>query len=98
MLQRMLNTYSYDGHANGKVILDTEVTSLISHSSNSDEKWKGLSRMVLPGDPGVYCTGLLGASVASVLLDTTTTTTAEMDSTKATLPPLSGFHSPVDAF
>ena len=65
LIRRFLKTYSYDGSPKGVVTLRAHGTSEV--------KGEGADfTMTLPGDPGIYATGLLAAAVAFALLDSTT--------------------------
>lgn len=81
-LRRRLQSYSYGGSVKGKVYLDTE--AIVAKGASAK------SRLVVPGDAGIYATGLFATGVANGLL------MATRPGSKYPLP-LVGFHSPVVA-
>ena len=64
LIRRFLKTYSYDGAPHGVVTLRASATSSKGNTNVDFE-------MKLPGDPGIYATGLLAAAVAFAMLDNT---------------------------
>ena len=78
-LRKKLQTYNYHGYAKGQVTVNAEAVSL-------DGK-RATAELVVPGDAGIYATGLFAAAVANSLHQAT----IEGGS------PLAGFHTPVVA-
>jgi len=82
-LRARLQTYSFGGDPNGKVVFDAQAVSANSHSSAS-------VNLQCPGDPGIYATGLFATSVALALLKA-------IDPDSSYQPPRAGFNPPVAA-
>merc|ERR1711998_140378 len=82
-LRGRLQTYSYNGNPNSKVIFDAEAIA-------KDGGVTSRVHLQCPGDPGIYATGLFATGVALTLSKAT-----DPDSTY--LPPRAGFNSPVVA-
>lgn len=61
-IRRFLKTYTFDGAPKGVVTLRASATS--SHKNNNVN-----FEMKIPGDPGIYATGLLASAVAYAILD-----------------------------
>eukprot|EP00581_Thalassiosira_minuscula_P016836 CAMPEP_0183732602 /NCGR_PEP_ID=MMETSP0737-20130205/38852_1 /TAXON_ID=385413 /ORGANISM="Thalassiosira miniscula, Strain CCMP1093" /LENGTH=487 /DNA_ID=CAMNT_0025965653 /DNA_START=66 /DNA_END=1529 /DNA_ORIENTATION=- len=91
-LRRKMKNYGFDGNPSGKVYLDARGVS-------ADETRSALARCVVPGDAGIYATGLLAAGVANALHEaiTSSTTTTASSATDGIGMPLAGFHAPVAA-
>lgn len=94
-LRRRLQTYSFNGDPRGKVYLHAKGSSAMIEGKDTPSSSYATAKCVFPGDAGIYATGLFAASVATSLLEATTTITS-LSSNNAMLP-LAGFHSPVAA-
>mgnify|MGYP002012938368 FL=1 len=73
LIRRFLKTYSYDGSSKG-------VVTLRAHGTSSAKGGGADFTMTLPGDPGIYATGLLAAAVAFAILDNTALAKGSMPS------------------
>lgn len=82
-LKKKLQTYSFGGDPSGKVFVNAE-----GLSKGSDGKAD--AHIIIPGDAGIYATGLFASGVANALLEATS-------AGSALPPPLAGFHPPVAA-
>ena len=89
-LKRSLKTYSYSGDSLGKVVMDAEALSAGGGSATAT------ARLSVPGDAGIYATGLFAASVANALHEVTSVATKTTSKQGTSMPP-AGFHSPVAA-
>jgi len=87
-LRRSLKTYSYGGDSRGRVVMDAEAVSAGGGAATAT------ARLCVPGDAGIYATGLFAASVANALHEVTSIATKTKQRTS--MPP-AGFHSPVAA-
>ena len=79
-LRKKLQTYNFHGHAKGMVTVNAEAVS-----SNGK---RATAELIVPGDAGIYATGLFAAAVANSLHQATI---------EGASPPLAGFHTPVVA-
>ena len=80
-LRKKLQTYSFNGNPEGSVIVHAEAMSAKGK--------RATAKLEVPGDSGIYATGLFATTVALSLHEATRE--------GATLHPLVGFHSPVVA-
>jgi len=79
-LRKKLQTYNYHGYAKGMVTLNAEAVSFNGKRATAE--------LIVPGDAGIYATGLYAAAVANSLHQATLEGAAK---------PLAGFHTPVVA-
>lgn len=82
-LRNKLKSYSFGGEPSGKVFMDAEAISKGGTATAT-------AQMIVPGDPGIYATGLFATGVARALLEATT-------AGSKLPPPMAGFNSPVAA-
>ena len=101
-LRNKLTTYSFAGNPDGNVVVNAEGIPYKSSSSIQDtdpsSTVRSTMRMVVPGDAGIYATGLFAVAVAETLLEVvraSSSGTGTRGNTKSLLP--AGFHPPVVA-
>ena len=101
-LRNKLTTYSFAGNPDGNVVVNAEGIPYKSSSSIQDtdpsSTVRSTMRMVVPGDAGIYATGLFAVAVAETLLEVvraSSSGTGTRSNTKPLLP--AGFHPPVVA-
>ena len=101
-LRNKLTTYSFSGNPDGNVVVNAEGIPYKSSSSIQDtdpsSTVRSTMRMVVPGDAGIYATGLFAVAVAETLLEVvraSSSGTGTRSNTKSLLP--AGFHPPVVA-
>jgi len=88
-LRRRLKTYSYNGDPLARVIADAEAVS-----KRGRDVAVATARLSVPGDAGIYATGLFAAAVANALHEVTSTPATKG---RTSLLPPAGFHPPVAA-
>lgn len=79
-LRKKLQTYNFHGYAKGIVHVNAEAVSSTGKRATAE--------LIVPGDAGIYATGLFAAAVANSLHQATI---------EGASPPLAGFHTPVAA-
>ena len=79
--RKLQSSYSYGGDSTGQVIAQAQAVCA------KDSQRTATAKLTVPGDAGIYATGLFAAAAANALLEATQS---------ANLPP-AGFHTPVAA-
>ena len=80
--RKLQSSYSYGGDSTGQVIAQAQAVCA------KNNKRTATAKLTVPGDAGIYATGLFAAATANALLEATQS---------ANLRPPAGFHTPVAA-